>query len=117
MVRRMSISEWMPDWLLVMGPGGLAACQWIGFAAVIGIAWIVGRAGAWVVTWVAARTAGRTTTAIDDELLVKLRSPLRMLASVGLMRLGIVVLELPAHANKVAINALLALFAVALVWG
>jgi MscS family membrane protein len=117
MVRAMRISEWMPDWLLVMGPGGLAAWQWIGFAAVIGLAWIIGRAGAWGVTWVAAGIAGRTTTSIDDELLAKLRSPLRMLASVGLMRVGIVLLELPADAYEVAINALLALFAVALVWG
>lgn len=116
-MRAMRISEWMPDWLLVMGPGGLAAWQWIGFAAVIGLAWIIGRAGAWGVTWVAAGIAGRTTTSIDDELLAKLRSPLRMLASVGLMRLGIVLLELPADAYEVALNALLALFAVALVWG
>ncbi len=116
-MRAMRISEWMPDWLLVMGPGGLAAWQWIGFAAVIGLAWIIGRAGAWGVTWVAAGIAGRTTTSIDDELLAKLRSPLRMLASVGLMRVGIVLLELPADAYEVAINALLALFAVALVWG
>lgn len=117
MVRAMRVSEWMPAWLLVMGPGGLAAWQWIGFAAVIGLAWIIGRAGAWGVTWVAAGIAGRTTTSIDDELLAQLRSPLRMLASVGLMRLGIVLLELPADAYDVAINALLALFAIALVWG
>ncbi|HEU4615888.1 MAG TPA: mechanosensitive ion channel family protein [Kofleriaceae bacterium] len=113
----MRISEWMPDWLLAMGPGGLAAWQWIGFVAVIGIAWIVGRAGAWAVTWTAAGIAGRTTTSLDDELLGRLRSPLRMLASVGLMRLGVVVLELPADAYKVAVNVLLALFAIALVWG
>ncbi len=117
MVRRMSVSEWMPEWLLVMGPGGLAAWQWIGLAIVILLAWIIGRTGAWVIAWTAARIAGRTSTSVDDELLVKLRSPMRMLASVGLMRLGILALALPAKPNKLAISILLALFALALVWG
>lgn len=116
MVAAMSLSDVMPEWLLLMGPGGLAAWQWGGLVLLVMLAYLVGRFGAWLFTWVGARLAGRTSTSVDDELLTKLRSPLRMLTSIGLMRLGVVPLELPKDAYEVALQILLALFAIGLVW-
>lgn len=112
----MSLAELMPEPLLLVGPGGLAAWQWIGLVLVVLLAWMIGRLGAWIFTWIGARIAGRTTTSLDDELLSKLRSPLRALASVGLIRIGAIPLELPANAERVLHEVLLALFAVSLVW-
>ena len=100
-----------------MGPGGLAAWQWIGLAVVVVLAWFLGRIGAWVFTWIGAKIAGRTTTNLDDELFAKLRSPLRALASIGLVRVGTLPLELPPTAERRVFEILLALFALSLVWG
>jgi MscS family membrane protein len=100
-----------------MGPGGLALWQWLGLVVVLGLAWLIGRAGAWLFTWIAGKLVGRTATNIDDELVIQLRSPLRMLASLGLIRLGIVPLELGATPTRACHEILLALFAIALVWG
>jgi MscS family membrane protein len=116
MVRGMSLAELMPEPLLLMGPFGLAVWQWIGLAVVILLAWMIGRVGAWLFTWIGAKIAGRTTTNLDDELLDRLRSPLRMLASIGLVRVGSLPLELTPAAEKVTFQVLLALFAFALVW-
>jgi MscS family membrane protein len=112
----MSLEELMPKALLVMGPGGLAAWQWIGLAVVVLLAWMIGRVGAWLFTWVGAKIAGRTSTSLDDELLDRLRSPLRMLASIALIRVGAIPLELHADAEQFAHQVLLALLAFALVW-
>jgi len=113
----MSLADWMPEALLLMGPGGLALWQWLGLAVVVGLAWILGRVGAWLFTWLGSKIAGRTSTNLDDELLVKLRSPLRALASIGLVRFGTLPLELPPGAERRLYEILLALFAVSLVWG
>jgi MscS family membrane protein len=112
----MSLSDVMPEPLLVMGPGGLALWQWLGLVFLVLVAYFIGRIGAWLFTWVGARVVGRTTTSLDDELLTKLRSPLRMLGSLGVIRLGLVPLELHAEAESFAISAMLALLAFALVW-
>jgi MscS family membrane protein len=112
----MSLAELMPEPLLLMGPGGLAVWQWIGLAVVVLLAWMIGRVGAWVFTWLGAKIAGRTSTSLDDELLERLRSPLRMLASIGLIRVGMIPLELHASAERITYDILLALFAFSLVW-
>jgi MscS family membrane protein len=113
----MSLWDVMPEPLLVMGPGGLALWQWIGLAVLVVVAYLIGRFGAWLFTWIGTRVAGHTSTSIDDELLTKLRSPLRMLASIGVMRVGVIPLELPPPAARLSISILLFLFALALVWG
>jgi MscS family membrane protein len=113
----MSLAELMPEPLLLMGPFGLAVWQWIGLAVVILLAWMIGRIGAWAFTWLGKKIAGRTETNFDDELLDRLRSPLRMLASIGLVRFGMLALELPPNAEEVTYQVLLALFAFSLVWG
>ena len=72
-----------------MGPGGLEVWQWLGIAVVLLLAILIGRLGAALVTWFGAKLAGRTSTSLDDELITRLRSPLRMLIAVGIARLGI----------------------------
>jgi MscS family membrane protein len=117
MVAPMSLEDLMPEPLLLVGPGGLAAWQWIGLATVIVLAYLLGRFGAWLFTWIGGKIAGRTSSTIDDELLGRLRSPLRLLAFVGFARAGLLPLELHARANKICVDILLAVFAFALVWG
>lgn len=113
----MSLEDVIPEPLRAMGPGGLAAWQWLGLGLLVAVAYVIGRFGAWLFTWIGGKFVGHTSTSADDELLMRLRSPLRMLTSVGLMRLGLVPLVLPADAHRIAIQVLLALFAVGLVWG
>ncbi|HEX5063998.1 MAG TPA: mechanosensitive ion channel family protein [Kofleriaceae bacterium] len=113
----MSLEDLMPEPLLLMGPGGLAVWQWIGLAVVLVVAAGIGRAGAWLFTWIGAKVVGRTSTNLDDELLAKLRSPLRALASIGLIRIGMVPLALPPTAERIVHEFLLAGFALSLVWG
>jgi len=113
----MSLAEWMPEPLLVMGPGNLAIWQWLGLAAIILGAWLVGRLGAALVIFIASKAAGQTETTLDDDLIARLRSPLRALASIGLARAAVIALELPLHVQHIAGSTLLFLFAVTLVWG
>jgi MscS family membrane protein len=116
MVRETGLAELMPEPLLLMGPFGVALWQWLGLVVIILLAWIVGRLGAWLFTWLGAKIVGHTTTSLDDELLDRLRSPLRMLASLGLVRIGMEPLELPPAAERLTYQVLLALFAFSLVW-
>ncbi|HEY5922496.1 MAG TPA: mechanosensitive ion channel family protein [Kofleriaceae bacterium] len=113
----MSLAELMPEPLLLMGPWGVAVWQWIGLTVAIVLAWMIGRLGAWLFTWLGTKIAARTSTNLDDELLAKLRSPLRLLASIGLIRFGSFPLELPPNAESFLYQILLAMFAFALVWG
>src|SRR6478735_8759613 len=103
----MTLEALMPDWLLYMGPGGLALWQWLGLALVILVGYLVGRAGAWLFTWIGAKVVGRTNTSLDDELLARLRSPLRALAWLGCIRLGMVTLALHLVAEYVVHRSLL----------
>ena len=113
----MSFAEWMPKPLLVMGPGDLAYWQWIGLVVMLIASWLVGRLGAALVIWLASHAAGQTDSTLDDDLVKRLRSPLRALASIGLARIGVLTLELHDRALRVAGSILLAVFALALVWG
>jgi MscS family membrane protein len=113
----MSLAEYMPQALLLMGPWELAVWQWIGIAVVIVLAYLLGKVGAWLFTWIGSHLVGQTASTIDDELLARLRSPLRMLASVALCRLGFLPLELHPKAEALELSILLAVFAFGLVWG
>jgi MscS family membrane protein len=101
---------------LRVGPGDLAVWQWLGLAVIIVAAWLVGYALAWAVVRVATAMTSRTTTSFDDELVARLRSPLRWLISVGLVRAQLRLLELGPSARGYAMSILLSTFAVILVW-
>lgn len=113
----MNLADLIPEPLKAMGPGGLEAWQWLGLALLLLVALLVGRIAAAFVTWFGTKLAGRTTTSLDDELLTKLRAPLRMLIAIGIVRLGIVPLTLHERAERIAIQICQAWFALALVWG
>jgi MscS family membrane protein len=100
-----------------MGPWGLEVWQWLGVAVVVGISYVLGRLGAFVLTWFGGKIAGKTSTRLDDDLVVKMRSPLRLLVGVGVARLASLPLELPPHPAKITVEILLAVFAFGLVWG
>jgi MscS family membrane protein len=112
-----NIAENVPEWMLRVGPGGLAVWQWLGLVVIIIAAWLVGFALAWLVVRVATAMTTRTTTSFDDELVARLRTPLRWLIVVGLVRAQIRMLDLGPSAHGYAMSALLATFAFILVWG
>lgn len=103
--------------MLRLGPGDLAIWQWFGLAIVILAAWLVGYALTWIVVRTATAMTSRTTTTFDDELLARLRSPLRWIITVGLVRAQIRMLDFGPGAHRYAISALVATFAFILVWG
>ncbi|HVK82937.1 MAG TPA: mechanosensitive ion channel family protein [Kofleriaceae bacterium] len=97
-----------------VGPGEIAVWQWFGLVIAIAVSWMLGRVVMAAVAWLARVLASRTSTTFDDELLARLRSPLRVMASIALLRSQLPVLEL--H-HELATSFLLAAFALALVWG
>jgi MscS family membrane protein len=113
---RVNIAEHVPQWMLTEGPGGLAVWQWLGLAVAIFLAWLVGYVVMWLVARAVAAMTRRTSTTFDDELLDRLRGPVRALAIVGLVRAQIRLLDFGPSAYGVAMSVLLASFAVVLVW-
>src|SRR5690349_8402178 len=113
----MHLVDMIPEPLRAMGPGGLELWQWLGIAVILVVAIALGRLAAWLFTFIGTKLAGQTTTSLDDDLLRRLRSPLRALGSIGVLRIGVVFLQLPPHPNKIGIDILLAAFALCLVWG
>jgi len=110
------VTDWIPEPLLPMGPWGLAYWQWIGSVVALLIAIVTGRFVARILVWVGARLAARTDTKWDDELLVQLARPLRLLGVVIATRLLLPALELPEVTDHAVKRILLAAFGVALVW-
>jgi MscS family membrane protein len=78
--------------------------------------WLVGYALAWVVVRGATAMTSRTTTSFDDELVARLRRPLRWLIVVGLVRSQIRLLDFGPAEHGYAMSVLLSTFAFILVW-
>jgi MscS family membrane protein len=112
-----NIAEHVPEWMLRLGPGDLAIWQWFGIAIVMVLGWLAGYVLTWVVVRAVTAMTSRTTTTYDDELVARLRSPLRWMITVGLVRGQIRLLDLGPSAHGYAMSALLATFAFILVWG
>jgi MscS family membrane protein len=112
-----NITEHVPEWMLRVGPGDLAVWQWLGLAVVIVVAWLAGYALAWLAIRVVTAMTSRTTTTFDDELVARLRSPLRWLIIVGLVRAQIRLLDFGPTSHGYAMTVLLSAFAFVLVWG
>src|SRR5690606_30036327 len=111
------LADHVPSWMLRVGPGDLAVWQWFGIAVSILAAWMVGRFLAFFTVWSALQLTSHTRTTFDDELISRLRSPLRAIATVGIVRVIIPLLDLHPGAHAVAMDILIASFALALVWG
>src|SRR5258705_5883023 len=107
----------MPEPLLRIGPWGLAYWQWIGSAAALVIAVIVGRIVARLVIWLASRITARTASTWDDVALARLARPLRFVGCVIAGRLLLPALELPGPTAAATKDVLLAAFGLGVVWG
>jgi MscS family membrane protein len=111
-----NLAEHVPDWML-REAGGLAIWQWVGLVVAILAGWFVGR----FITWILVRSitfmVSRTSTTFDDELLAKLRKPMRAMVSLGIVRALVRFLDFDGEAHRTAMSVMLAVFAVILVWG
>lgn len=112
----MNISEHVPQWMRTIGPWGLEVWQWIGLAGAILAAWLVGYAVTYLVVRAASAMTRRTSTTYDDELLARLRAPLRWLVILGLVRAQLRLLELSGEGRSAVTSVLLFTFAAILVW-
>lgn len=109
----MNVSEYLPEWMRAVGPGGLAVWQWMGVVAAVPASWMLGSLVAAALAWVARRLAGKTTTTFDDELFARLRRPFRAVATIAILRVVLPLLEVQhPHITTLLLGA----FAMSLVW-
>ena len=113
----MSLTDWIPDPLLALGPWDLAYWQWIGIALLLVLSIVFARIARWLFSWGLKKVARRTATTVDDELVDRLAGPLRLLGTIALFRVGMPLLELPAHRAKTITEILLVVLAFGVVWG
>lgn len=113
----MSLSRWIPEPLLNVGPWDLAWWQWIAVIVNVVLALLIGRVAVRLVTWSLRRVVARTTTTLDDDLILKLAGPLRLLGAVLVYRLALPLIELPLDRGETITNVLLAVLAYGVVWG
>ena len=113
----MSLSRWIPEPLLNVGPWDLAWWQWIAVLGNIVLAILIGRIAVRLVNWSLRRVVARTKTKLDDELMVKLAGPLRLLGALAVYRLAMPLIELPPVRTISVTEVLLAVLAFAVVWG
>lgn len=111
-----SLEEHLPTWMLRLGPGDVAVWQWIGLAVALVLSYIVGRVLAAVIVRVATAMTRRTDTKLDDQLLDRLRGPLRALLTIATFRALLPILALHAEAAHLTHSLLLAGLGLVLVW-
>ena len=109
--------DWIPEPLRAIGPADMAWWQWIGLVTTCVVSLAIGRAAAALFALGARRVTRATTTTFDDELIAKLAVPARLLGAIAFIRLVLPLLRLPARPEGVVVAGLLALLAIALVWG
>jgi MscS family membrane protein len=111
-----AVTDWMPEPLLQPGPWGLAYWQWIGSVVALALAIVGGRLVARILIRAGAQLTSRTDAKWDDEALVRLGRPVRLLGCVIAARMLLPALELPVNVDARAKDVLLAAFGLALVW-
>jgi small-conductance mechanosensitive channel len=95
---------------------GLPGWQWLGLAAAIAAAVLLGRALSYLLDRLGMRLASRTRVLWDDELVRALRSPGRLLLSVCAYVPLVHLLSLPGTARLVSIRVSGTLGIIALAW-
>jgi small-conductance mechanosensitive channel len=105
--------EYGPAWLESHAPrslrakiGTLALWQWLGLAAAMFLAWVIGRLAAFVLTRLLTRLTTHTRAAWDDQLAQSLRAPSRFFFAVFAMRGLMAPLALSAGAVHVLSSVL-----------
>jgi MscS family membrane protein len=111
-----SVTEYMPESLLKLGPWGLAYWQWLGIAIGIVLAFVAGRIASRVVLWLGHRIVARTESTLDDEALDRLNRPVRFLGKVLAALALLPLLELPAGVAGTTRSVLLALLGAGAIW-
>jgi MscS family membrane protein len=110
------MTDWVPESLRAVGPGGLTWLQWIALGGTAPLAFIIATVFARAFRWGARRLTWRTQATFDDELLTVYAGPLRILIALGLIRLALPFFALPRDAYSVAIQVVLAGLAAVVVW-
>lgn len=95
---------------------GLARWQWLGIPLALVLAILVGGVVVGVATRLGAHLAARTRAIWDDELVVALRSPGRLLVGVAAFAVLIHLLSLPSTAKLVCVRSAGTLGLVAIAW-
>lgn len=105
------IEAWLPPMLLALGPGRLQYWQWIALPFTFLTAWALGFALAWLTKGILGRLTRRTAVSWDDELLLRLSTPITLAWTVGATYVLLALLGLDDHAlafvNRVASAGLL----------
>jgi MscS family membrane protein len=107
--------SWIPEPLRALGPADLAWWQWIGLVALALAGIALGLLAAAVVRRSLSNLVARSAVTWDDQLLDRLRRPLRLLCALAVYRLALPLLELPPAAMDVAGDVLYVVFGLALV--
>lgn len=79
------LREHLPRWLLGKGPWQVEHWQWVGLLVVLAVAWAVGRIAGRVTIAALRRVVVRTPATWDDQILPRLRAPLTMGWTIGLV--------------------------------
>jgi MscS family membrane protein len=98
------------------GPFGLASWQWIGLAALLVLALVVGVVAGRITRKLLLKFTSRTQLVWDDLIAARLRGPLALLWTVAAFALMHPLLELPKTPAKVAEHSLRGAFYAAAFW-
>jgi MscS family membrane protein len=90
------IRNLLPDVFFRVGPRGLKWWQWLAFPVLTVLAWVIGRPLGAITRRLLQLASRRTVTAWDDRLLVAVGPALTMLWTIGVFRMLLPWLALPA---------------------
>ncbi|HUQ83844.1 MAG TPA: mechanosensitive ion channel family protein [Gemmatimonadaceae bacterium] len=106
----------LPRPLLGAGPLGIPRWKWIWAVVAIPVVWLLTLVLALVLRRTAGAVARRTTTTWDDEIVVRLRAPVRLFLASILALPVVVLLELDANTTATAWRLLRGLTIVSVFW-
>ena len=106
----------LPQPLLEPGPLGVPRWKWIGAVLAMPLVWLLTLVVAAGLRRVAQAVAGRTTTSWDDELVVRLRGPVRLFLVSILTLPAVLALELDASTTVTAWRILRGLTIASVFW-
>ncbi|HEY1098014.1 MAG TPA: mechanosensitive ion channel family protein [Myxococcota bacterium] len=111
------LTQHMPPALQEMGPLDLAWWQWLGLPVVVVIGGLFGLVASRLILGVIGQITRRTEIGWDNELVTKIRGPVRLWWTAALTKPVSLVLGLHADARTVLNQCLIAAATVALFWG
>jgi len=106
----------LPRPLLEPGPLGVPRWKWIGMVVAIPLVWLLTLALGAALRKIALAVARRTETTWDDELVLRLRGPVRLFLASILMLPAVLALELDANTTATAWRILRGLTIVSVFW-